>query len=82
LSAFTAVARFLTLDTSQFSAAQRRAYEEACAALKQGREAGDRRILGLFAGLGRISEDFDAPLPDESLFWGETSDANGLSERS
>lgn len=82
LNAFTAITRFLTLDSSQFSAAQRQAYEQACKTLKQGRSSGDPRILGLFTGLGQISDDFDAPLPDEDLFWGEASNANGFSEHS
>ena len=51
----------------KFSAGQREAYEHACEVLQQRQEADMSRILGLFAGLGEISEDFDAPLPDENL---------------
>jgi hypothetical protein len=51
-------------------AAQRQAYAQAYERLKQGRSADEPRVLGLFDGLGQISDDFDASLPDEDLFWG------------
>jgi hypothetical protein len=64
------------VDTSQFSTAQREAYGLACETLKQRPEADTSRILGLFAGLGEISEDFDAPLPDENLYWEDDTNDN------
>jgi hypothetical protein len=36
-------------------------------------------VAGLFAGLIHTAPDFDDPLPDEHLFWGETTDEYGLS---
>jgi hypothetical protein len=79
-NAFAAIARFLTLDEAQLPAAQRQAYAQAYERLKQGRSADEPRVLGLFDGLGQISDDFDAPLPDEDLFWGGASDSNGISK--
>ena len=70
--------RFLTLDTSHFTDAQKQAYERACIILQRGRKADEPRILGLFAGLGEISEDFDAPLSDEYLFLGEETNEYGI----
>ena len=61
------IRRFLTRDTSRFTAAQRRAYERVCAAIRQGRSPHEPRILGLFAGLIQVADDFDAPLPSRGL---------------
>jgi hypothetical protein len=44
----TAIAHFLTLDTSHFSAAERQAYEQARETLKRGRRSGEPRILRPF----------------------------------
>jgi hypothetical protein len=79
-NAFAAIARFLTLDEAQLPAAQRQAYAQAYERLKQGRSADEPRILGLFDGLGQISDDFDAPLPDEDLFWGGLFVEQGLAD--
>jgi hypothetical protein len=63
----TAIAHFLTLDTSHFSATERQAYEQARETLKRGRRSGEPRILGLFVQLAQMADDFDDPLPDEAL---------------
>lgn len=47
--------------------------------MQRGRQADEPRILGLFAGLAKVSDDFDAPLPDEDIFWGAETDENGVS---
>ena len=71
--------RFLTMDTSQFTAVQRQAYNRACAIIRRGRSPDEPRILGLFAGLMEVADDFDAPLPDEEAFWGQGTDEFGMS---
>ncbi|MGB0388773.1 MAG: hypothetical protein ACPGWR_28470 [Ardenticatenaceae bacterium] len=71
--------RFLTMDTSHFTVDQLQAYERACTIIKQGRRPDEPRIWGVFAGLIDIADDFDAPLPDQELFWGEGSDEYGMS---
>ena len=71
IEASDATHRFLTIDTSHFTADQRRAYERACTIIKQGRRPDEPRIWGVFEGLIEIADDFDAPLPDQDLFWGE-----------
>lgn len=70
--------RFLKLDTAHFTDEQRQAYERTCQLLQHGRVSGEPRIAGLFSGLVQITDDFDAPLPDETLFWGANSDEYGL----
>ncbi len=69
----------LSVDTSQLTKAQRRAYERTQALLQQGRQPNEPRLLGLFTGLVEISDDFDEPLPDEDLYWGEGTDEYGVS---
>ena len=71
--------QFLTRDTSHFTADQRQAYDRVCTAIRRGRNPNEPRILGLFAGLMQVTDDFDAPLPDEDLFWGEGTDEYGMS---
>jgi len=73
------VHRFLTMDTSRFTAVQRQAYNRACAIIRQGRNSDEPRILGLFAGLVQIADDFDAPLVNEGMFWGADTDEYGAS---
>jgi len=75
----------LTLDTSHFTVEQHKAYERACAIIKRGRQKDEPRILpssgqawGVFEGLIEVADDFDAPLPDEGLFWGEGTDEYGM----
>lgn len=70
---------FLTMDTSHFTAVQRRAYDRAYAIIRRGRRPDEPRILGLFEGLVQIADDFDAPLPDENMFWGESTNECGMS---
>ena len=70
---------FLTLDTSHFTVEQHKAYERACAIIQRGRQKNDPRIWGVFEGLIDVADDFDAPLPDEELFWGEGTDEYGMS---
>lgn len=65
---------FLSLDTSQFTAEQLRTYKKTCARIQEDRTDDSPRIAGLFAGLVHMSDDFDDPLPDEHLFWGEGTD--------
>lgn len=69
----------LSVDTSRLTEVQHRAYERTQMLLKQGRKSDEPRILGLFSGLVQISDDFDEPLPDEDLYWGEGSDEYGVS---
>jgi len=73
-----AIHDFLTMDTSHFTPAQQQAYTRSCALIQQGRRPDEPRILGLFAGLGEIADDFNDPLPDEDLFWGEETDEYGM----
>lgn len=73
-----AVQHLLTLDTSHFTPEQQQAYERAKSLVQQGRLPHEPRILGLFEGLMEVSDDFDSPLPDEDLFWGEDTDETGL----
>ncbi|MEA3341973.1 MAG: hypothetical protein U9R15_18575, partial [Chloroflexota bacterium] len=75
----TAVRHFLTRDTSHLTAVQRRAYRRAHAIIRRGRRPDEPRILGLFAGLVQIADDFDAPLPDEDMFWGKSTNEYGMS---
>ena len=65
---------FLSLDTSQFTAEQLRTYEETCARIQKNIADNKPYIDNLFTGLIHISDDFDAPLPDEYLFRGEGTD--------
>lgn len=69
----------LSVDTSRLTEVQHRAYERMQTLLKQGRKPDEPRILGLFSGLVQISDDFDEPLPDEDLYWGEGTDEYGVS---
>jgi hypothetical protein len=57
---------------------ERAAYDRVCTVLRHGRRADEPRILGLFAGLLQISDDFDAPLADEDLYAGIYTDQYGL----
>ncbi|MCB0164708.1 MAG: hypothetical protein KDI79_10800 [Anaerolineae bacterium] len=66
-----AVEHLLTLDISRFTPEQQQAYEKTKSLVQQGRLPHEPRILGLFEGLMEVSDDFDSPLPDEDLFWGE-----------
>jgi hypothetical protein len=70
----TAVDQFLAREISEIPPEQRQAYEKARQIVKKGRQPGEPRILGAFAGLITTSDDFDAPLPDEALFLGEETD--------
>ena len=72
------IQRFLSLDTSQFTTAQYKAYMKTCVRLQQRNTQNQPRIGGLFAGLVHISDDFDDLLPDEHLFWGEETDEYGM----
>ena len=69
---------FFEIDTAQFTPAQLQAYERTSALIEQGRKLDEPRILGLFTGLIAVADDFDDPLPDEAIFWGETTDEDGL----
>lgn len=69
---------FLKMDTSHFTAAQQKAYKQTCQLLQQERTHGESRLAGLFAGLVDVSADFDAPLLDESLYWGSETDEYGM----
>lgn len=72
--------RFLSRDLNQIAVNYRPAYEQACRLIRQGRQSGEPRVLGVFKGLLQTSDDFDAPLPDEDLFWGKETDEFGLSQ--
>lgn len=76
----TAIARFLTRDTSHLTETERRAYNHLRDVLKQGRHSHEPPILGLFADLVEIADDFEAPLPDEDLFWGQQTDEYGIAK--
>lgn len=73
-----ALAEFLALDTSGYTPEQKAAHKRASALLRQGREADEPRILGIFEGLGSVADDFDDPLPDEELWWGSETDEYGI----
>ncbi len=72
------IRQFLNRDTTNFTAEQKKAYQRICQRLQQSQTADSPRIAGLFAGLVQISDDFDAPLPDEELFWGKQTDEYGV----
>ena len=61
--------RFLNLDTSGFTQQQLDAYHQARERLIRGRKPNQPRILGLTGGIVKMSDDFNAPLPDEDLFY-------------
>lgn len=71
--------RFLALDTSAFTPEQQAAYERTSTLLRRGRRPDEPRILGMFAGMVQVSDDFDAPLPDEELWYGSETDEYGIS---
>lgn len=71
--------QFLAVDTSQFTEDQRQAYAQASLLVQKGRRPDEPRLLGLFAGLVQIADDFDTPVPDEELFWGKSTDEYGVS---
>ncbi len=73
-----AIRRLLNLDTSHFTEAQKQAFERTCQLLQKKRGPDEPRIAGLFEGLIEIADDFDAPLPDEELFWGSETDEYGM----
>jgi hypothetical protein len=75
-----AIQQFLAMDTSHFTPEQLKAYERTSALLRKGRKPNEPRILDLFAGLIEVSEDFDAPLPDDiiDLFYGSETDEYGI----
>ena len=70
--------QFLTRDTTHFTAGQKEAYQRICQRLQQNQTADLPRLAGLFAGLIQVADDFDAPLPDEELFWGKQTDEYGV----
>ncbi len=74
-----AVQEFLELDTSAFTSVQLEAYARASRLLRRGRRPDEPRILGIFAGLVEVADDFDAPLEDEELWWGSETDEYGIS---
>jgi hypothetical protein len=76
----TAVDQFLIREITEIPTEQRQVYEQARPIVKKGRQPGEPRILGAFAGLITTSDDFDAPLPDEALFLGEGTDEYGLTQ--
>lgn len=74
-----AVQEFLALDTSGFTPEQKMAHERVVAYIRRGRKKGESYPLGLFAGFVKVSEDFDAPLPDEDIWYGSETDEYGMS---
>ena len=74
-----AISKFLALDTSAFTPEQQTAYERTSTLLRRGRRPDEPRILGMFAGLVQVSDDFDDPLPDEDLWYGSETDEYGIS---
>ncbi|RME63062.1 MAG: hypothetical protein D6790_05345 [Caldilineae bacterium] len=58
---------------------QRTAIESAHKTLLAGRAPDEPRRLGVFAGLVKVAEDFDAPLPDEDAWWGASTNEWGIS---
>lgn len=73
------ISKFLALDTSEFTPEQQAAYERTSILLRHGRRPDEPRILGMFAGLVQVSDDFDDPLPDEDLWYGSETDEYGIS---
>lgn len=78
INAVDAIQHLLNLDTSHFTDEQQQAYEKTKMLVQQGRLPHEPRILGLFEGLMEVSDDFDMPLRDEELFWGDDTDESGL----
>lgn len=74
-----AVQEFLELDTSAFTPQQLEAYERVVTHIHRERRADEPYPLGLFAGLVEITDDFDAPLLDEELWYGADTDEYGVS---
>ena len=74
--------RFLAQDVSQWTTEQQQAYARTKKMIENGRRPDEPRILGLFSGLIEVSDDFDAPLPDEDSFWGEETDEYGMTKTS
>lgn len=76
--ASTAIDDFMAAAPIYTTDDERAAYDRVCAVLRHGRHADEPRILGLFAGLLQISDDFDAPLADEDVYTGIYTDQYGL----
>ena len=76
------IGRFLAQDVSRWTPAQQQAYARTKALIVNGRRPDEPRILDLFAGLIEVSDDFDTPLPDEAIFWGEDTDEYGITKTS
>lgn len=76
------IGRFLSQDVSQWTPEQQAAFARTKAMVLNGRQPDEPRILGLFAGLVEVSDDFDAPLPDEDSFWGVETDEYAMTKRS
>lgn len=72
------IQRLLNLDTSHFTEEQKQSFERTRQLLQKKRAPDEPRLLGLFEGLVEIGDDFNDPLPDEGLFWGEETDEYGM----
>ena len=67
------------LDASQMTDEQRAARERTLSLLAEKPQPGAPRRLGIFDGLVEIADDFNAPLPDEEIYWGSLTDEYGMS---
>ena len=74
-----AVRHFLTMDTSNFTDDQLQAYRQNCERL-QAYQPGGPPLYDLYKGMVHLSDDYDAPLPDEiiDLFYGCETDEYGM----
>lgn len=71
---------FLAMDTSNFTPEQMQAFVQSCKRVLT-HKPGDPRLFGLYRGLIWVTDDFDAPLPDDiiDLFYGSETDEYGIS---
>ena len=79
--AIKSIESFLNMDTSHFSPDELKAYKRSAAILRKWFTDRESPSFGTFAGLVRIADDFDAPLPEEilALFDGSQTDPYGMS---
>lgn len=75
-----AMRHFLTMDTSNFTDEQLRAYRQNCERLRA-YQPGGPPLYDLYKGMVHLADDYDAPLSDEiiDLFYGSETDEYGMS---
>jgi len=66
------------IDATHLTQKQMAARERTLALLAEKTLPGAPRRLGIFDGLVEIADDFNAPLPDEEIYWGSLTDEYGV----